>query len=64
MVHTSHLVVSRALWQELEAEKRLLQDKLVAADERRLEAEGEIRSLESAVEDAQSNAEQLKEMSR
>lgn len=45
-------------------EKADLLNKLVVAEERQLELEAEVRSLKAAVVDAQTNAEQLEEMSR
>lgn len=50
--------------QRSESEKGEFKRQLVAAHERSLELEGEVRSLKAAVEDAQTNAEQLEEMSR
>lgn len=46
------------------AEKAGLREKLVLAEERQLELEAEVRGLKAAVVDAQTNAEQVEEMSR
>lgn len=46
------------------AEKAGLTEQLVLAEERQLELEAEVRGLKAAVVDAQTNAEQLEEMSR
>lgn len=46
------------------AEKEGLHEQLVQAEERQLELEAEVRGLKAAVVDAQTNAEQLEEMSR
>lgn len=46
------------------ADKTALRKELVAAEERQLELEAEVRGLKAAVVDAQTNAEQLEEMSR
>lgn len=46
------------------AEKSGLTEQLVQAEERQLELEAEVRGLKAAVVDAQTNAEQLEEMSR
>lgn len=45
-------------------EKAGLCEKLVLGEERQLELEAEVRGLKAAVVDAQTNAEQLEEMSR
>lgn len=50
--------------QAAEAEKVDLHEKIVAAKERELNFEAEINGLKDAVVDAQTNAEQLEEMSR
>ncbi|CAN0077931.1 unnamed protein product, partial [Ectocarpus sp. 8 AP-2014] len=46
------------------ADKAALREELVVAEERQLELEAEVRGLKAAVVDAQTNAEQLEEMSR
>eukprot|EP00904_Undaria_pinnatifida_P003873 jgi/Undpi1/13487/HiC_scaffold_8.g03146.m1 len=50
--------------QSATVEKAGLREKMVLAEERQLELEAEVRSLKAAVVDAQTNAEQLEEMSR
>lgn len=47
-----------------EADKGGLEQKLIREEERRLELEGEVRSLKAAVEDAKTNSEQVEAMSR
>ncbi|CAN0362635.1 unnamed protein product, partial [Ectocarpus sp. 12 AP-2014] len=46
------------------ADKAALREELVVAEERQVELEAEVRGLKAAVVDAQTNAEQLEEMSR
>lgn len=53
-----------SLSQSAVAEKTGLTEHLVLAEERQLELEAEVRGLKAAVVDAQTNAEQLEEMSR
>ena len=60
----SRSLLVRALWQTALKEGEAMRLKSVLDGERRLELEAEIRGLKAAVVDAQTNAEQLEEMSR